>query len=353
MRQPAAVSRVLAATASLVAAGLTAVAAASPAAAAPADGRIAFADFVTNQVYAINPDGSGLTQLTHEPQGIAASWPNWSPDGTHLIFTRLRLSDGVGRIWIMNADGTMQRRLATDTPGYRDYQPRYAPDGRHIVFSRCSPGDGLCAIWIMRSNGTHKRRVIPFGLAPHEFNNFDAVYSPDGHHLTFTRFDFRGIASQIWVAGLDGKHAHPLTAPRLEAGQLAWSPNGGHIAFASNSDRPQSGIYVMRANGTWVKRLAITKWPTNNFGPSYAPDGGQIAFSSDRRHPDLCCEDLFVMHADGTHQHLVNTGLQGVVDLAWGTAPLARGTTARGPSRRAAHAPRPGAAEAHKGQPLG
>ena len=143
-----------------------------------------------------------------------------------------------------------------------------------------------------------------------------------------------------------------MTAPRLEAGQPAWSPNGGHIAFASNTDRPQSGIYVMRANWTWVKRLASTKWPTNNFGPSYAPDGGQIAFSSDRRHPDLCCEDLFVMNADGTHQHLVSTGLQGVVDLAWGTAPLARATAAGGPSRRAARAPRPGAAEAHKDQPL-
>ena len=57
-----------------------------------------------------------------------------------------------------------------------------------------------------------------------------------------------------------------------------------------------------------------------------------------------------VMHADGTHQHLVNTGLQGVVDLAWGTAPLARATAAGRPSR-AARAPRPGAAEAHKTQP--
>ena len=47
----------------------------------------------------------------------------------------------------------------------------------------------------------------------------------------------------------------------------------------------------MGANGTGVTRLATSKWPTNNFGPVYAPGGGQIAFSSDRRHPDLCCED--------------------------------------------------------------
>jgi hypothetical protein len=77
----------------------------------------------------------------------------------------------------------------------------------------------------------------------------------------------------------------------------------------------------MRADGTGVTRLATTKWPTNNFGSSYSPGGGQIAFSSDRRHPDLCCLDLFVMRANGSQQHLVDTGLQGVIDVDWGTAP--------------------------------
>ena len=67
--------------------------------------------------------------------------------------------------------------------------------------------------------------------------------------------------------------------------------------------------------------LSTTKWPANNAGSSYSPAAGQVAFISDRRHPDLCCTDLFVMRADGTQQHLVDTGLQGVLDVAWGTAP--------------------------------
>ena len=312
----------LAAAASLAAACLTITAAPTAAAARPATGRIAFDDFVTNQVYAVNPDGTALTQLTHEPKGIAARWPGWSPDGSHILFVRFTLSNGMGRIWIMNANGSHQRQLASDTPGYRDYQPKYTPDGRQIVFSRCSPNDGLCAIWIMRSDGTHRRLVVPFLTTPTETNNFDANVSPDGSHITFTRFGFHGVISQVWVADISGRHAHPLTAPRLEAGQPAWSPDGSHIAFANNSSRAQSAIYVMRANGTGVTRLATTKWPTNNFGPAYAPDGSQIAFSSDRLHPDLCCEDLFVMHADGAQQHLVATGIKGVIDVAWGTAPL-------------------------------
>jgi Tol biopolymer transport system component len=344
MRRAATAARALAVAASLVAACLTTTAA-TPAAAAPAaTGRIAFDDFVTNQIYAVNPDGTALSQLTHEPTGIAARWPGWSPDGAHLLFARLTLANGMGRIWIMNADGTGQRQLASDARGYRDYQPRYTPDGRHIVFARCSPNDGLCAIWIMRADATHRRLVIPFIEAPNETNNFDPAVSPDGRRITFTRFGFDGIISQLWVAGISGGHARPLTAPRLEAGQSAWSPDGTHIGFASNSSRPQSSIYVMRADGTGAARLAMTKWPTDNFGPAYAPGGGQIAFSSDRRHPDLCCEDLFLMRTDGSRQHLVATGLQGVIDVAWGTAPLLPAGSPDTLSRPPADAKMPGAA---------
>ena len=68
--------------ASLAAAGLTITASPAVAAGPPATGRIAFWDFVTNQIYAVNPDGTGLAQLTHEPQGIQAQGPAWSPDGS-------------------------------------------------------------------------------------------------------------------------------------------------------------------------------------------------------------------------------------------------------------------------------
>jgi Tol biopolymer transport system component len=330
--------------ASLAAACLAIPAAPAKAGGAPAAGRIAFSDFVTNQIYAVNPDGTALAQLTHEPSGVAARWPGWSPGGSRILFVRFNLATGMGRIWIMKADGAGQHRLASDAPGYRDYQPRYSPDGRHIVFTRCSPGDGLCAIWIMRSDGTHRRLVIPFIEAPNETNNFDPAISPDGRRITYVRFGFHGVISQVWAARINGRQARPLTAPRLEANQPNWSPDGSHITFTSNSGRPHSSVYVMRANGTRVTRLATSQWPANNFGSAYSPAGGQIAFSSDRRHPDLCCEDLFVMSADGMHQHLVGTGVQGVLDVAWGSAALvaerSRGTAARPP----AGAPVPGAA---------
>jgi Tol biopolymer transport system component len=343
MTRAVAALRALAVAAPLAAACLTISATPAMAAGPPAAGRIAFSDYMTNQIYAVNPGGTGLAQLTREPAGIAAQSPSWSPDGSRILFARLNLSNGTGRIWIMNANGTGQRRLASDAPGHSDLQPSYAPAGRHIVFTRCSPNFEQCAIWIMRSDGTHRHLVVPFLKAPNETNNFDPAVSPDGRRITFTRFGFHGITSQSWVAGISGRHAHPLTAPRLEASQPSWSPDGSHIAFASNCCRVQSSLYVMKTSGTAVTRLATTKWPTNNFGPAYSPNGKQIAFSSDRRHPDLCCEELFVMRADGSHQHLVRTGIQGVLDVAWGSAPLVPAGSPGTLSRPAAGAPAPGA----------
>jgi len=331
------------ATACLTITAAPAAAAGSPAAGSPGTGRIAFTDFMTGQVYAVNPDGTGLAQLTHEPSGIAARWPDWSPDGSRILFARVSMSNFVGRIWIMNADGTGQRRLASDVPGQSDLQPKYTPDGRHIVFTRCLPFGEHCAIWIMRSDGTHRHLVIPFLATPTETNSFFPNVSPDGRHITFTRFGFHGISAQVWVAGINGAHARPLTAPRLEAFGSAWSPHGRSLAFGSNANRWQSAIYVMRADGTGVTRLATTRWPTNNIGPAYAPDGSQIAFSSDRRHPDLCCVDLFVMRANGSQQHLVDTGLQGVLDVDWGTAPPVPAGSPGTLSRPPAGAPAPGA----------
>jgi Tol biopolymer transport system component len=252
------------------------------------------------------------------------------------------MSDFMGRIWIMNADGTGQRRIASDVPGRSDMQPVYTPDGRHIVFIRCLPFFEHCSIWIMRSDGTHRHLLIPFLKQPNETSSREPKVSPDGRRLAFTRFGFHGVVAQVWVARIDGTHARPLTAPRLEAFVPDWSPDGSHIAFSSNLNRAQSSVYVMRANGNAVTRLATTKWPNSNLEPAYSPGGGQIAFSSDRRHPDLCCADLFVMRADGSRQHMVATGLQGAIEAAWGSAPPVPAGSPGTLSQPTAPAPAPG-----------
>ena len=78
-----------------------------------ANGKIAFE---TNrdgnfEIYSMNPDGSGQTNLTNNPADDTI--PAWSPDGTKIAFTSFR--DGNPEIYSMNADGSGQTRL-TNSP---------------------------------------------------------------------------------------------------------------------------------------------------------------------------------------------------------------------------------------------
>jgi TolB protein len=68
---------------------------------------------LTDELYVVNADGTGLRQLTSTPnvQDLDASW---SPDGRMIAYFRRPdgADDAHGEIWVMNADGTGQRRIA-------------------------------------------------------------------------------------------------------------------------------------------------------------------------------------------------------------------------------------------------
>jgi Tol biopolymer transport system component len=73
-------------------------------------------------IWAINADGTGLTQL--RTAGIS---PDWSPDGTKIVF------ETGAEIQIMNSDGTTPVPVP-NTNGATS--PAYSPDGRKITFVR-------------------------------------------------------------------------------------------------------------------------------------------------------------------------------------------------------------------------
>jgi Tol biopolymer transport system component len=98
------------AVAGLTVLGLVGMSGPAQAASPGANGRIVFDTAFSHrpQIFTIKPDGTGLRQLTHVAKGHAASSPEFSPDGTRIVFTI------DGQIWVMNADGNRDESRATD-----------------------------------------------------------------------------------------------------------------------------------------------------------------------------------------------------------------------------------------------
>jgi TolB protein len=73
------------------------------------------------EIYVMNADGSGETNLTNNPGN--ESYPAWSPDGKLIAFVSDR--DGKYEIYVMNPDGSGLTNL-TDNPEH-DWAPDWSP----------------------------------------------------------------------------------------------------------------------------------------------------------------------------------------------------------------------------------
>jgi hypothetical protein len=144
-----------------------------------ANGKIAFvSDRDGNQeIYVMNPDGSGVTRLTNNAAHDV--YPAWSPDGSKIAFTSNR--DGNWEIYVMNADGSGATRL-TDNGAADfafDWQPIPSAPQPSVVWVevydtgsnlaiRKTPGDGellKCVPdgWVLKLIDTHGNSIVKDG----------------------------------------------------------------------------------------------------------------------------------------------------------------------------------------------
>jgi dipeptidyl aminopeptidase/acylaminoacyl peptidase len=117
---------------------------------------------------------------------------------------------------------------------------------------------------------------------------FDGSLSTDGNPESHQRF-----------VGLCEAHIGDESCSRLTLGRdPAWSADGRHLAFVRYLNDSDYELFVMRANGSKVRRLTDDRrWDT---GPTWSPDGRRIAYT--------CGGRVCMIDADGSGRHALRRG---------------------------------------------
>lgn len=247
-------------------------------------GRIVFGRFTRyddffgplSVMYAIDPDGSDLVQLTT----FDAATPRWSPDGRTLALT-VPQPDGSWQIATIPANGGAAT-LLTSGPGMSEL-PSWSPDGSWIAYDY-SPqvgGSGFHnVLYRMNADGTNPKLLGH----PDTFDVQPAV-SPDGTKVAFLRLNADGALGTIWVRDIATGKERQLVAAGADVETPSWSPDGRWIMYTGD-------LTIRRVasdgSGTAVVIVDATKNPRAYKG-SYSPDGRRILFGCNGPDGDAIC----------------------------------------------------------------
>ena len=211
----------------------------------------------TYDIFKVNLDGTGLTQLT-KAHGYDAE-ATVARDG-RIVFTSVR--DGDMEIYSMNADGSDVRRL-TNLPG-PDGGPFFSADGKQIVWRGRHPEPGA------------------------ELENYFALLK---------KGLWRPSGLDVFVMNRDGSNVRQVTRGLGGANWAPFfSPDGKKIIFASNMKDPRGGnfdLYLINVDGTGLEQVTFS--PVFDGFPMFSPDGKHLVFASNRHSANLSDTNIFIV----------------------------------------------------------
>ena len=234
-------------------------------------------------------------------------FPSFSPSGDRLVFTNGQAALSHNGLMETSADGS-NRWLIHDDLQRNTTAPVWSPQGDWIAFGLGGAFQGFLGtgrvnstIALIHPDGSGLRE-----LTHGERNDGFPSWSPDGKRLVFRTADQNGKGLRI--ADIETGEIKILTEGDHTDNFPDWSPKGDWICFTSNREERDYEIYIIRPDGTGLKRL--TYLPGNDGHSTWSPDGEWIAFSSGRAgfkdetalhpHNPQSYGEITVMRADGS-----------------------------------------------------
>jgi Tol biopolymer transport system component len=248
--------------------------------------------------------------------------PQISPDGRDVAFLSEHDFFFVD-LYLADAEtGRVRRRLVRssidadfESLRFINSTGSWSPDGSRFAFAAKSGDQDVLAILDVRRGRVEARHRL--GLTAIT----NPTWSADGQRLVFSGSE--GGLSDLYIVDADGQNLRRLTQDRYADLMPAWSPDGRTIAFVTDRG-PETDFELLRFGNY---RLALYHLDGDsirvlpgmergkNINPVWSPDGGSIAFVSDR----TGINNLFLYDfGDGQVYQLTSayTGISGITDLS-------------------------------------
>ncbi|WP_186646313.1 PD40 domain-containing protein [Fluviispira vulneris] len=257
------------------------------------------------QIFIADFDGGNLKQIT-EDKAVHIS-PNWSRDGTKIIYTSFK--SGKPDIYIYNLL-TKQETRAISGSG-NSSGANWSPDGNLIAFS-ASTMDGSTHIFTTNKFGGNKKPFISTSAI-----EVEPAFSPNGKSIAYTSTKYG--KPMIFVKDLSSGNTTRLTYAGWYNASACWSPDSKTIVFASyDRDINLWDLFKIGSNGSGIERLTLSQG--DNEKPSFSPDGRFILFQSDRssKGTRLGIHKLYYMSKDGSYQKSLNIPIYESKQASWG-----------------------------------
>ncbi len=265
-----------------------------------------------------------ITQLTDGGENAEAYF---SHDGKWLTFQSTRDGRSCDQQYVMQLASAKVTRISTGqgktTCGY------FLPGDKRLFFGSSHAVDTACAprpdpskgyvwrldpfdIFFANRDGSGLKRLTNYGVYTAE-----GVLSPDGTRIVFTSLKDGDL--DIYTMKVDGTDIKRLTYQPGYDGGPWWSPDGKQIVYRAWHYTPEDTagrrtyqellkqglvrpgkmeLWLMDADGG--NQRQITDLGGANFGPSWAPGGKQIIFSSNHKNPRSRNFDLYLVNLDGS-----------------------------------------------------
>lgn len=238
-----------------------------------ADGKtlIAVQDLTFSMIQVLRPGTeAGVDQLSSEIQSLdGTAGLTWTSDGSSILASS---GSHPSQLFAISASGQDRRGfLKTDEPsGYSD--PSASPHGGFVVASRWSYEDHAEIVRIDISSGAEK-------TITHGTQDLHPTVTPDGEWVVYATLE--GDKSVLVKAPSRG--GAPIKLTDYNSDHPAISPDGRWIACTISTDRDQPPRLAILpiTGGSPVRVFALP--PTISLPPlAWTPDGGSIAYIDDR-----------------------------------------------------------------------